>query len=138
MSRATKCLRWLNWETSRRHVTHDNFLPDVSPNQASREEDILSYWSKYMAKLGDLSHATLFGVAKCLPGWLNMRVTSEREQHVARVICMSQRQEMLPLSPRNICVSLAINFVALFKASEVAKLGDTDVTSMSPARCLLD
>ncbi len=35
-------------------------------------------------------------------------------------IRVSRRQEMFLLSPRNICVSLATNFVAL-KVSEVAK-----------------
>ncbi len=78
-----------------------------------------------MAKLGNLSRATLYSA--CLPGLLNMRVTSE--QHVPRVIIrMSQRQEMFLLSPRNTYVSLATNFVARYKVSEVAKLGDTEGT----------
>ncbi len=86
-----------------------------------------------MAKLGDLSRATLNSA--CLPGWLNMRVTSE--QHVPRVICMSRKQEMLLLSPRNICMYLATNFVARYKVSVVANLEDTEGTSMSRATCLL-
>ncbi len=73
-----------------------------------------------------LSRATLNSA--CLPGWLNMRVTSG--QHVPRVICMSRRQEMFLLSPRNFCMSLPAIFVARYKVSEVAKLGDTEGTSM--------
>ncbi len=88
---------------------------------------------KAMAKLGDLLRATVYSV--CLPGWLNMRVTSE--QHVPRIICMSRRQELLLLSPRNICVSLAINFVVRYKVSEVAKRRDTEGTSMSRVTCVL-
>ncbi len=71
-----------------------------------------------MAKLEELSRAS----------WLNMRVTSE--QHVPQLIFMSRRQEMFLLYPRNICVSLATNFVARYKVSEVAKLGDTEGTSV--------
>ncbi len=44
---------------------------------------------------------------------------------------------MFLLSPRNICVSLATNFVARYKVSEVAKLGDTEGTSMSRVTCLI-
>ncbi len=89
--------------------------------------------SKAMAKLGELSRATLYST--CLLGWLNMKVTSK--QHVPRVICMSWRQEMSLLSPRNVCVSLAINFVRCYKVSEGAKLRDAEGTSMSHATCLL-
>ncbi len=85
-------------------------------------------WPQAIAKQGDLSRATLFSV--CLPRWLNMRVTSE--QHVPRFICMSWRQEMFLLSPRNISVSLAMNIFTRY--SEVAKLGDTEGTSMFVAR----
>ncbi len=88
---------------------------------------------KAMAKTGDMSRATLYSA--CLPGWLNMRVTSEK--HLPQVICMSQRQKMFLLSPRSICVSLATNFVARYKVPEVAKLGDTEGTSMSRTICLL-
>ncbi len=37
---------------------------------------------------------------------------------------------MFLLSPSNICVSLATNFIARYKVSEVAKLGDTEGTSV--------
>ncbi len=38
----------------------------------------------------------------------------------------SRRQELFLLSPRNICVSLAINIDARFKVFELAKLGDIE------------
>ncbi len=55
-----------------------------------------------LAKLGDLSRVTLYSA--WLPGWLNMRVTSQ--QHVPWVICMPWRQEMFLFSQRNICCLL--------------------------------
>ncbi len=52
---------------------------------------------------------------------LNMGVMCK--QYVSRIICMSRKQELFLLSPRNISVYLA--FIARYKVSEVAKLGDT-------------
>ncbi len=63
----------------------------------------------------------------CLPVWLNMRVTSEK--HVPQV---AKTRNAL----RNILVSLATSFVARYKVSHVAKLGDTHhnvVRDMSPS-----
>ncbi len=45
----------------------------------------------------------------------NIRVTSQ--QHVPCVVCKWRRQEMFLLSPRNIFVSLATNFVVRYKVS---------------------
>ncbi len=77
----------------------------------------------------DISRPTLYST--CLPGWPNMRVTGNK--HVPEL----GRPDMFLLSPRNICVSLAKNFVAPYTVSEVAKLGGIEgaCVKMSLARC---
>ncbi len=44
------------------------------------------------------------------------------------------RQEMFLLRARNLCVSLATNFVARYTVSEVAQVGDTEGKSINVAR----
>ncbi len=73
-----------------------------------------------MAKLEDMLRATLHSA--CLPGWLNMQVTSE--QHIPK----SKRQKVFLLSTRNIWDSLAINFAVRYKVFQLAKLGDIEGT----------
>ncbi len=85
-----------------------------------------------MAKLEDFSRATLYSA--CLPGWLSMRVKSESEQHVPESFAYRGDQKCFCCLPE----TLASNFVARYKVSEMAKLGDTGGgTSMSRATCLL-
>ncbi len=66
-----------------------------------------------MAKLGEVSHATLFSA--CI-----RRVTSE--QHVPRV---AETRNVSVVSQKHL-VSLAANFVTRYKVSEVAKLEDVE------------
>ncbi len=82
-----------------------------------------------MANLGDMPRVTLYSA--CLSGWLNIRVTSE--QHVPQV----PETRNVSIVSQNVCVSRS-NFVARYKVSEVAKLGDIEGTchvalEMSPS-----
>ncbi len=83
-----------------------------------------------MAKLGDMSRATLY--LACLPG--GAKHASDRP-----ATCPPSHgdKKCFLLSPRTISVSLAATFVARYKVSEVAKLGDIEGTCHE-RQCLVD